>query len=562
MSMMIRNGVRRMLQEIEARPTFDAASMYLRSLVMEIGFRNAATDALKAANGYAYLYPQAVAIDEQTWELFVLLGPDEASADKRGWIQVYDLNTGALKRTFTTGEKWRECLIIRYVGGVRRLYSANANNMLYSVDITVLPADMGATGAPTLHVPAYSQVAFDGKSFIVQEPRTYRGEIRRNHFAVYDADTFVKTGGFALPFDAIGSIQAYIDYFPKLQGMAAYNGCLFVGTGAAYVPGTHDPKSNGKLAGLQAFTATGEKLGAALCSPEDMRAIFAAKLGYTPSVIESEGVTVAGGSLYGCWVTLGPTERELPAKAGKGVVITLEMARGADRMDFRPAAMNNRIALDSTKVAGEIAHGSGQLANPVTGDALLSFRNIMDFMNAADLPFYRFNGTNQAVTDYDGVAVAMEGRMIDCYNINGYSFLFQVKGNLNSEEYWVTNGIQTRQPIVMGGAGGAATLEGVALAPGGVGKIVTGRKTAAQATHWEMWNSNGIVGYVAAVGTGVRYYTSYSANVFDGCGVGTPEGVVVGGVGSTWRRTDGGAGTTFYVKQSGASNTNIGWVAK
>lgn len=43
-------------------------------------------------------------------------------------------------------------------------------------------------------------------------------------------------------------------------------------------------------------------------------------------------------------------------------------------------------------------------------------------------------------------------------------------------------------------------------------------------------------------------------------GVGTPEAVVTAPVGSLFTRSDGGAGTTLYVKQSGTGNT--GWVAK
>jgi hypothetical protein len=43
-------------------------------------------------------------------------------------------------------------------------------------------------------------------------------------------------------------------------------------------------------------------------------------------------------------------------------------------------------------------------------------------------------------------------------------------------------------------------------------------------------------------------------------GTGTPEGAVAAAIGSTYHRTDGGAGTSFYVKQSGAGNT--GWVGK
>jgi len=44
------------------------------------------------------------------------------------------------------------------------------------------------------------------------------------------------------------------------------------------------------------------------------------------------------------------------------------------------------------------------------------------------------------------------------------------------------------------------------------------------------------------------------------CGAGTPEGAVTAPVGSLFTRTDGGANTTLYVKESGTGNT--GWVAK
>lgn len=43
-------------------------------------------------------------------------------------------------------------------------------------------------------------------------------------------------------------------------------------------------------------------------------------------------------------------------------------------------------------------------------------------------------------------------------------------------------------------------------------------------------------------------------------GTGSPETVVTAPVGSLYRRLDGGAVTTLYVKESGTSN--VGWVAK
>lgn len=43
-------------------------------------------------------------------------------------------------------------------------------------------------------------------------------------------------------------------------------------------------------------------------------------------------------------------------------------------------------------------------------------------------------------------------------------------------------------------------------------------------------------------------------------GTGDPDGNVTAGIGSLWLRSDGSAGTTLYVKESGVGNT--GWVAK
>ena len=53
------------------------------------------------------------------------------------------------------------------------------------------------------------------------------------------------------------------------------------------------------------------------------------------------------------------------------------------------------------------------------------------------------------------------------------------------------------------------------------------------------------------VGTGNVLWTS---------GSGTPEGAVTAAIGALFTRTDGGASTTLYVKESGAGNT--GWIAK
>lgn len=71
-----------------------------------------------------------------------------------------------------------------------------------------------------------------------------------------------------------------------------------------------------------------------------------------------------------------------------------------------------------------------------------------------------------------------------------------------------------------------------------------------------------IISFVANGGT--RAQIVFSLNGTAGStitsGSGSPEGVLSAPVGSLYSRTDGGAGTSFYVKESGTGNT--GWVAK
>lgn len=53
----------------------------------------------------------------------------------------------------------------------------------------------------------------------------------------------------------------------------------------------------------------------------------------------------------------------------------------------------------------------------------------------------------------------------------------------------------------------------------------------------------------------------FDGKAFVSSGTGSPEGVVTAPVGSIYMRTDGGAGTSFYVKQSDPTG-NSGWVGK
>jgi hypothetical protein len=80
------------------------------------------------------------------------------------------------------------------------------------------------------------------------------------------------------------------------------------------------------------------------------------------------------------------------------------------------------------------------------------------------------------------------------------------------------------------------------------------------ADAFSLRRSNGqclIYGEIAMVNNSkIAWNNNISINV----GTGSPEGVVTAPIGSLYLRTDGGAGTSLYVKQTGTGNT--GWVGK
>ena len=76
-------------------------------------------------------------------------------------------------------------------------------------------------------------------------------------------------------------------------------------------------------------------------------------------------------------------------------------------------------------------------------------------------------------------------------------------------------------------------------------------------------NAGNKQGVIVASDSGYYFSTTTSSQgtigAFVRSGTGDPEGVVTANVGSLWLRTDGGAGTIAYVKNTGTGNT--GWGA-
>lgn len=137
-----------------------------------------------------------------------------------------------------------------------------------------------------------------------------------------------------------------------------------------------------------------------------------------------------------------------------------------------------------------------------------------------------------------------------------------------------TSTIQTGVPLTLGRAGSGAlarlmnTSAGVGdntyleYYPAGIGPVrvggdaIGGGKAEYVIQTWASSTATEVLRVLAGAPIGIQINAGPKILV----GTGSPESAVTAGVGSLFLRTDGGASTVMYVKESGAGNT--GWIAK
>ena len=123
---------------------------------------------------------------------------------------------------------------------------------------------------------------------------------------------------------------------------------------------------------------------------------------------------------------------------------------------------------------------------------------------------------------------------------------------------FVTGGV-VRMSI--GAAGGLAVANsitsGASISAGGGSYIMWSNGTSSRM----LAPSDGVIQLTNAATTGFTRLELGATNLGISRGTGTPEGVVTALVGSLYIRTDGGASTTLYVKES-SPTPSTGWVAK
>jgi hypothetical protein len=230
-----------------------------------------------------------------------------------------------------------------------------------------------------------------------------------------------------------------------------------------------------------------------------------------------------------------------------------------------------------------------------------------------------FNCRFEAAVSMEYSALALYDKFYGCNGLNGVTFVGGVIPNMDSTRIWrhttdvsgiqgaagfrtdsripifqtvnsgtaaaVAAGFNNRVNAAILGSGDISVYNpgndtslyamGSLRVSGGLPRLEMGIGTAAPTTYitWNIdfrvqgnWNPNADVTYNLGSAS-LRYTNVYASNFRPGAGTatwtsgaGTPEGAVTAAVGSMFTRTDGGASTTLYIKESGAGNT--GWIAK
>jgi len=173
----------------------------------------------------------------------------------------------------------------------------------------------------------------------------------------------------------------------------------------------------------------------------------------------------------------------------------------------------------------------------------------------------QFRGVSTTAATWQTISIVFKATASTTYvylwvldNLGGNNVQFK-NFSLQEVAYSADNVFYTTDNIVFNTSGGGITTN--TAIPLGLG--VNGNTNAMSigvSSNVTLNTGNLVIG---TAGNGIDF-SSTASGIMWRAGTGSPEGSVTASVGSLYTRSDGGAGTTLYVKESGSGNT--GWVGK
>jgi len=269
------------------------------------------------------------------------------------------------------------------------------------------------------------------------------------------------------------------------------------------------------------------------------------------SVAGSNDVTVDGNVCDGA-TFYGIEIASVSAVPNKNIVVSDNAINGRERLNYGIGLQGAVAGCSGVAVTGNSIRGCvlyGIFSNENWSDIDITGNRIdITASSAGQRGIYIF-GTATAVNHVVVTGNTLNGNSVAEKAVYLRSVLYAtVTGNVCSN--WTENGVYID--------GSAVTCDEISvvgnsfrgLTAGGIGVL---------GTIGDRITAYGNTGYRLSGTTNINAL-NLNAALYEAWGTGTPEAAVTAGVGSIFHRTNGGASTCLYVKESGTGNT--GWVAK
>lgn len=452
---------------------------------------------------YNFVYPQSFVVDETVGEIWIAYQSDGGS-NSWAWVTVYDFASGTEKVTFSAGSGDPEAIAVVYEGSTRYLYIKEATDTIGRYDVTTLPSNLSReTAANTYNVSMRNSLAERGGNLYVETVTRGTGSFKTSYSRFSLPVTSVEAQ-FTFDQFQLGTTSNYGSdgTLRKRQGFSAGDGFFAGAFGGLYTTGTatrlHDY-------GVATWNANGDIIQSSYITGDGMLQVMTDQ-GLSPVRVENEGCWVSSDNkIYSACVIYDSTSGT--AADNGGIIIIQHFSDHPDAIDISQYVAPE-IPSNDRYVWRPFRTGipSGDMHNPLTGDTINTLADIFDylrFLNIGRAEFYTTSFPN--VDDFAGGSLP-SSTYVEVINFNNSSCIALLHRN---------------------------------------GYVRVLQWNGSSQSDW----SNRV-----APSDGTNDY------VLDLVGAGDPNGVYSAPVGSTYRRTDGGAGTSFYVKESGTGNT--GWVAK
>lgn len=578
--------------------------------------------AIQTENGNSYLYPQGFYIDELAGEIMIAYNASGGTYTRH--IVCYNLTTGsylgcyqlALAAGSGGGESFT---VVRSDENRRILVNKYDGNQVAFYDITTRPSNRAVVSPTSLKdCPMYFQISSKGGQFMAEDSGpVIGGSTSRTSHTVYNGNfERIRSFNYTKMDSGFQSLESnsLAKYIPKAQGVALGDG--FVATVHGGIVVFSDSSTTGNqyaYQGPRIYSPDGHILMESICEPFKMKAIFEAN-GLPTDRFEYEGVCVTDS---GKIMTLMLHQSRFGTQATKtGIVIFEEFSNSVDSIDFT-SAVYTFAHQDMARLDGGIfpRSAAGQMYNPVSQSVFSSIEQIIDYMDLMDVKNFVYYNPSVAVTPISGMVLDQNSE-VKITNCNHITFHATIISNNSEKVYEITgssgsrtakllrydsNGLrmatedsgvvdrlhrmrgENRDPskldilfmdlqsnsanndLRIGGGSGAfrsCTQLRLFTAPDVDSASVERFQINASGHFRPLADNTYSVGLSTARLTDVfsRQFRPGSGAPIWTSGSGTPEGSLVAPVGSVYTRTDGGAGTTLYVKESGTGSA--GWVAK